>query len=723
MSVGAIMNNAISGLNATQAALRTTSNNITNVNTDGYQRQIVEVNSRVNGGIGAGVEVAEIKRITDIFLSRQVRDAVGDTQRYDAMSDLHDRFQAVLGSPQDNNSLAGRMDQVFEAFGTLPIEPDSLVRRTAAVNDLKAFADSMSILAAQIQDLRQEADRQLDDSVTVINTQLIRLSSLNKEIQRVELETGTGAADLLNQRDDALSTLGEYLDVDTFKFGNGEIGVTTAGGVVLVDQLARQLEYDTPGTITSASRFSQVTVNKIDPTTGVLTATGETLDANLKSGRVKGLIEMRDEILPNFSLELGEFSSQVADQMNLVHNDNVSVPPPSSLTGVNTGMLGTDASSFTGKVTFVTTDASNNFVNRLEVDFTNNQFSLNGGAATGATLTTIDNVVSVVNAQMGTATLAFNDGVMTMTAPTGSTGVSMVQDATSPSDRGGRGFSHFFGLNNVMEANVPFHHDTGLTTASAHGFGNSGISNMELRGPQNQVAASFSLDFASVGGTNMSDVLTSLNASSAFGNFTTFSLDSAGQLISTPKTGFEKYNFNVIGDTTLRGGTKQSFADFFGVGPKYTANMAADLKVKDAIFSDPNKLALAKVDLSAAAIAGTVPALTAGDGRGAVEFQKLSEKSVTFSAAGHLAGVTTTLGAYAGAVLSDMATQAAIAESIKDDRTALSAELEARLIGDTGVNMDEELANMILYQNAYNGAARLITTAREMFDTLLRIAG
>ncbi|MBT3787890.1 MAG: flagellar hook-associated protein FlgK [Alphaproteobacteria bacterium] len=723
MSIGAIMNNSISGLNATQAALRTTSNNITNVNTEGYQRQIVEISSRVNGGQGAGVEISEIKRLTDIFLAKQVRNALGDTERYDAMSDLHDRFQAILGSPQDNNSLAGRMDQVFEAFGTLPIEPDSLVRRTAAVNDLKAFADSMTVMASQIQLLRGEADRQVGDAIQIVNTQLTRISDLNQQIQKVQLETGTGAADLLNQRDQALSTLSEYMDIETFTFGNGEIGVTTAGGTVLVDQLARQLEYVTPGTVTSTSRFSQISVNKVDAVSGVLTSTGETLDAGLTSGRIKGLIEMRDEILPNFASELGEFSAKVADQINLVHNDNVAVPPPSVLTGINTGLIGTDTTGFTGKVTFVTTDASNNLVNRLEVDFTNNTISKNGAAASAATLTTINDVVTVVNAQMGTATLAFNNGVMEMTAPTGSTGVSMLQDTTSPSDRGGRGFSHFFGMNNLMEANVPFHQDTGLTTASAHGFGTSGIANLELRGPQNQIAKSFSLDFASVGGTAMSDVLTSLNASTAFGNFTTFSLDSAGKLISTPKTGFENYNFNVIGDTTLRGGTKQSISDFFGIGPKFEANTAMDLKVKDSILTDPLKLALAKVDLSADAIAGTVPAITAGDGRGAVEFQKLAEKTITFKGAGHLAGVSTTLGSYAGAVLSDMATQAAIAESIKDDRAALSGELEARLIGESGVNLDEELANMILYQNAYNGAARLITTAREMFDTLLRIAG
>lgn len=221
----------------------------------------------------------------------------------------------------------------------------------------------------------------------------------------------------------------------------------------------------------------------------------------------------------------------------------------------------------------------------------------------------------------------------------------------------------------------------------------------------------------------MSDVLTSLNATGAFSAVGTFTLDSNGALVMTPKSGYEKYKMVVVGDTTNRSGTKLTFSEFFGIGDKYVANAAAEMKVKDAIVADPKLLSLAKIDTTSAATGGTVPALTPGDGRGAVEFQQLAEKAVAFNAAGHLAGVTTTLSSYAGAVLSDMATQSAIAQRLQEDRAALSGELSARLEGETGVNLDEELALMVVYQNAYNASARLIGTAREMMDTLMQIAG
>ena len=722
MSVGAIMNNAITGLNATQAALRTVSNNITNVNTEGYERKTVVLTSVVNGGVGAGVDIGEIKRLTDIFLSQQVRKATSDTERYDAMADLHERFQALLGSPEDNSSLAGRIDQVFDGFSALPIEPDSLVRRTGTVNDLKNMADNLTLLAAQIQELRAEADRQVSSAVTTFNTELSRISTLNQQIIRQKLESSTGAADLEGQLDDALSNLSEFMDIDTFTFGSGQVGVTGASGLVLVDQLSRSLEYISVGTTTSGTKYSQIDIQKIDPVTGVKTSTGSVLDPNLQGGRLKGLLEMRDEVLPNFSRELGEFAAQVNDQLNAIHNDNTAVPPLATMTGRNTGLLSTDANGFTGKVTFVTLDANNNYVNRLEVDFTNNTTNLNGAGAIARTLTTIADVMTEVNTRLGASTLSLASGVMTYAAPAGSTGATMFQDATSPSSRGGRGFSHFFGLNDLMESAQPGNYDTGLTTASTHGFGNSGIAELQFRGPQGQTPATLSLDFATVGAT-VNDILTALNANTAFGSHGTFSFDSNGALTMTPKAGFEDYHMEFASDTTNRGGTAVGITAFFGIGTKFTADAAKDVKIKDAIYADPKKLATAKVDTSAAAIAGTVPALTAGDGRGAVEFQKLADRTISFGAAGHLANVNTTMGAYAGAVLADMATQASITNKIKDDRIALSRDLTARLDGKTGVNLDEELADMIIYQNAYNASARLISTAREMFDTLLSIAG
>jgi flagellar hook-associated protein 1 FlgK len=70
-----------------------------------------------------------------------------------------------------------------------------------------------------------------------------------------------------------------------------------------------------------------------------------------------------------------------------------------------------------------------------------------------------------------------------------------------------------------------------------------------------------------------------------------------------------------------------------------------------------------------------------------------------------------------------MASKAEQSSVREKDSGALAAELEARISADSGVNLDEELANMILFQNAYAASARMIAAARDLFDILLQLSG
>ena len=153
----------------------------------------------------------------------------------------------------------------------------------------------------------------------------------------------------LRSRDLALEKLSDFLDIRTFKFNAssssqipdlGFIGVSGANGVVLVDSLLRGLSYSSPGQVTPSTTFNQIVVGKVesdgtidtDPNQGII-------DSNIVSGSLKGLLEMRDKILPDLAAELGEFSAKLTDQLNAVHNANTTVPAPSSLSGRNTGLI------------------------------------------------------------------------------------------------------------------------------------------------------------------------------------------------------------------------------------------------------------------------------------------------------------------------------------------------------------------------------------------------
>lgn len=715
-SLGAALGIGVTGLTSNQFALATTANNIANVNTPGYVRKVTNFESKVLGTDQAGVSISGISRFIDQFLVREERVASAQQNRFDSMKELHDQLQNLLGAPDDNLTFSGRLDRVFEDIADLAPDPNSTVRRVSAINEMQVYGNEVGRVSRVLQDLRGEADRRISEALATINLGLQRIDDLNPKIRRA-LALGEDASGLQEQRERAVREIGELIDLRTFDLPGGGLGLVTESGVVLLDALVRQLNKVSSGTVGTNTEFSQILVDKVNPDGSTETIT--VLDPVVQSGKLRGLLDMRDIQLPAMAVELGEMSAKVIDQLNASHNDNSTVPAPQSLVGRNVGILGTDSHNFTGTVTFGMVDANSTLTNRVTADFTAGTVSLNGGAAVAIGGTTLNDVVTAVNAQFSGTALTLVNGVMTYQATGVSTGVAISQDATSPSARAGRGFAHFFGLNDLMQALEPSHFQTGVSGTDAHGFGATGEMTLQLKGPRGQVAREFTLDFATAGATSMNDVVNALNT--GFGGFASFSLSANGELQVTPATALSDYRILTTNDTTARSTTTTRLSDFFGIGRVYRMDQAHQVTVRSDIVADPSKFALAKLDLSATALAGTDPALTVGDNRGVVGLQNAGVVNVSFPQAGDLSPTTTTITSYAGTVLSDFALKADEVVERESDARALSEEITSRIVSQSGVNLEEELANMILYQNAFNASARLLQTTREMFEELLAI--
>ncbi len=706
----------VSGLTSNQFALATTANNIANVNTEGYVRKITNFESKVLGNDQAGVSISGISRFIDTFLVREERVASAQQKRFGAMKELHDQLQNLLGAPDDNITFTGRLDRVFEDLADLAPDPNSTVRRVSAINEMQVYGAEVGRVARVLQDLRGEADRRVDEAITTINLAIQRIDELNPKIRRA-LALGEDASGLQEQLERAVKAISELIDIRTYNLPGGGTGLVTESGVVLLDALARQFQKTSTGTVGTNTEFDQIDINKINPDGSTETIT--VLDPVVQSGALRGLLDMRDIQLPAMAIELGQMAAAVNDQLNAAHNDNSTVPAPSQMVGRNVGIVGTDSHNFTGTVTFGMLDATSTLTNRVAVDFTAGTVSLNGAAPVAIGGTTLNDVITAVNTQFGGTALTLVNGVMSLQATGASTGVAVLQDATSPSARAGRGFAHFFGLNDLMQAREPSHFQTGVVGTDAHGFGTSGAITMQLKGPRGQIAREFTLDFATAGATSFNDVVSALNT--GFQGFASFTLSANGELQVTPTSNLSDYRILTTNDTTSRGTTSALFSDFFGVGRVYQMDQAFQVTVRSDIVADPSQLALAKLDLSAAALAGTDPALTVGDNRGVVGLQDAGTTNIAFAQAGDLSPTTTTITAYAGSVLSDFALKADEVVERESDADALASEISARIISQSGVNLEEELANMILFQNAFNASARLLTTTKEMFEELLAI--
>ena len=165
-------------------------------------------------------------------------------------------------------------------------------------------------------------------------------------------------------------------------------------------------------------------------------------------------------------------------------------------------------------------------------------------------------------------------------------------------------------------------------------------------------------------------------------------------------------------------GTTQGFAQFFGLNDFFVGISGADFAVRQDIINDPSRVSMGKLSLTATS--GQI-GITIGDNSVITSLAGLTQKSVSFAAITGLPAGSFTLEEYAGAILGLNAVQAARAEETAEIQGDLLENLEFRKSSLTGVNVDEELANILVFQNSNAASARVISAAQALFDSLLGI--
>lgn len=700
MSLNAILNTATSGLQSNQTALRVTSNNIANVNTEGYHRRLVDFGPRLTAGQLTGVSVDQIRRIADEFLASEASSSAGALGKAEVLKDFFSRAQDLIGSLNGGSSLDTRISSAMSALTQLSVDPSSLARRNSALSSITAALSAISGIASNLQGLRQDANTQLKTNVANVNDLISKIYDLNKSIKGA-VANGDTASGLLDQRDRAISDLAKFVDIRSYEQADGRVFVSLGDGTALVSDLSSEFRYPGPSAVGATTSFPSLTLQRTNPEGGNDVGPPVALEGRIQGGSIRGLLDMRDKALPDLAEQLGLIGSTLVEQLNAVHNDSAAVPAPASLTGRNTGLAGGDPLNFTGNATIAIVDGGGALVQRLDINL--------------ASYATVNDLVTAINAGLGAnGSATFTNGVLSISASPGN-GVAMLQDPAAPALRGGRGLSQFFGLNDLVTSASPSSFATGVAGGDAHGFNVGGQADFVLRGASGQILRTFSVP---VGGTTVNDMITSLNT--AAGGMATFALDANGQMTMTPAGAYPGARLEVTNDTTARGTTGLSMSQFFGLGTAMRQNQAAALSVRSDITTNAAKLGLAQLDLLPTTSPGDV-VLGVSDNRGALRLAGIANANYSWSAAGGLGSGTMSIGDYVAQV---MGSQSDMLNSVKADqiyRQDVSEEIATRKSSIEGVNIDEELSNMMVFQQAYNASARLMSVVQQMYDTLFEV--
>ena len=313
--MSSLINSAMSGLSAAQAALNTVSNNISSYNVAGYTRQntiLGAANSTLTGGgwVGNGVYVSGVQREYDAFITNQLRAAQtqssGLTTRYQQMSKIDD----VLSDT--TNSLSTTLQDFFKSLQTLVSNAEDPAARQTVIGKADGLVNQFKTNDQYLRDQDAQVNTAITTSVDQINNYAKQIANLNDQISRL---TGVGAGaspnELLDQRDQLVSELNKIVGVDVTVQDSGTYNISIANGYTLVQgSTASQL-----AAVKSSADPSRTTIAYVDAASGNV----EIPEKQITTGSLGGLVTFRSEDLDKARNTLNQMALAFADAMNTQH--------------------------------------------------------------------------------------------------------------------------------------------------------------------------------------------------------------------------------------------------------------------------------------------------------------------------------------------------------------------------------------------------------------------
>ena len=712
---------ALSGMKVAQNQLEIIGRNVANVDTEGYTRKTVQQNNLVLAGYNAGVKLGDVKRTVNQGLLRSFLSSNSLTTNLSAQNEYLSKTETLLGTPQGDNSLAANVSDLQKYFDSFAMDVTSASGRYSLLSSAQTVTSRLNYVSTEIQKIRGDADIEIRDTVESINKTLDTIAQLNDSIVKYTVLGYEGVPDLEDQRDMALRELSGYIDITYYARENGEIVIQTTSGATLLDRDPHKLSH------TAIAQASATTSYAAGSISGIF-VDGQDITNSIRNGQLKGLIEIRDNTLPSLQSQLDELAGVLKDSINHIHNQGTAFPnTPSELNGTRS-FLDPDKQSIRideGDVRFVIFGEDGNQVSTasLKGDLGFSEGTLSEMAADlQAWLRTVD------TPNMQDATVTFDKtGKLNINTQNSNYSIGIIDVANSNAgaaqqdvklsfdadgvngyDREFEGFSSFFGLNDffVSDSNE-YIYDSKVMAANA----NLGI--------RDTVTLSFSdsergIDFGQLeisSNDSLRDIVNKIN------NDTNLNQNLRASLI--PNGNGYVLRIEDVGGAQLEitelNNPQTGLLDTLGLQPS-NAGISTTIGVREDITVAPELIAngspifngnTGKYELNQAAndIANAM--------------SKVFAESQTFEQSGTIGKTQSTLANYAATFVGNIASAANNASTELEYQQTLTSSISLKEAQVSGVDIDEELSQMIIFQQTYAACAQAFTASKEILDLLL----
>lgn len=695
---------ASSGLRAFQQALNVTGHNIANVNTEGYNRQRLEISAgtpqlAAGGYVGTGARTTSIERVYQDYLSNQLNNSHTALSKYNNIDVYSTQLNGTLGDPEVG--ISAGMQNMFATWNTMANDPTN-------TTSPRFLLDSQAQLVMQVEnydslrnDLTEQINGQLSASASQINRITNELVYLNESLGSLNRRSELPANDLLDKRDQLVKELNGYMDTKVFQNDDGTIDVYSSDGKIplITDNRAipvytKESPFEKYDPINGAPIKNQQLELYIQmPGTGRETVISD----NIKGGEVGGALAFRKDQLMRAEDELGLSVAGMAIAMNAQHRQGFDAA----------GVRGTDMFSLNGKAPELMLNASS--------------YATSSNTGT-QTLSTAPTTAGVKPAFDFAYKLTYNglpantyDITDAYTNATISAGVSSASLSAGLTNFNGSGVTLTTGAGTpakgdsfMVYTTTDFHKSLEQTaykdTRNGGTLTNNDITiNLNKQGlSSNPTDLSNPADFTQV--QKQLSLLQPRTYSLAFdGSFYTVSDKRTGQIIPLDSS-------TTAAVTTLRFEGLQVDIDQTArqmkAGDKFEFRFLDDA-MSQFVNTDliPEQVAYRGSDSS-----GTPLAI--GNNINAANMASLQDKKI-------LTGNQNTFKSAFSVMAGNVGTYHQTNKISMETQTAVDGQLTQLKDSMSGVNLDEEAANMLRFQQAYQAAAQIMQASQKMFDAII----
>lgn len=649
---------AVSALRANAIALNTVANNIANANTPGYHKQSVLMtelppNLVSNLQVGTGVKVQSIRRSYSELTERALTSNASELAASDARLATLNQIESVF--TPGPGSLTDRTQKFFDELERLSANPGDVTQRGIVLRGAEALTDELHSSLSQLGRIKSSLRTEAEQLVRDLNSKADEIASLNKQI-RIAEGGGANANDLRDRRDQLTNELAGIVDAELSTSGGGRGSVLLADRTLLIGERSVSLG------IATSPEGETILVNA---------ASGEQVP--LTGGRLAGLFESINKIVPEFEAQLNEFSNGLIQQFNQTHATGVGASGPYDLlfggravgdVSVPLAETQTDFPIAAGELTVTVTDAATGERRNTRLTIDPETQSLDDLAAL---LNGVDHLEASVNSSSRKITLRAETGFgfdftgQLETTPdlTAVTGTSLPQLA-----------GRYSGTQNDS------------FTFTVVGTGNVGVTDglsVEVRNGNGDLLNTLDLGSTYAPGT---DVEVSDGVRVSFG---------AGTLAAG-----DSFDASAIANSDTSG-----VLSALGLNEFFSGVSASDIEVDSALLNDPRRLAAAR---------STRP----GDNDNVDRLITLRDEKLLRDGTRAFEGfLTETLGN-----IGDQVRDASLeSDSLKASQQRITAEREAY----SGIDPNEELVDLLKYQRAFEAASKTLSVMDELMRTTLDI--